>query len=960
MKLIPKHQNGSELIKRKQAFLKANGVNVKVDGRWGKWQQEQYNKLTEKDKHYNTTPLGFLSYLYDKTLGEGTTYHEDPQLVTGYTGEIKSDDRSAAKRWLSQQMNDNSTPLGYITQTVAPAAATAGAIVYGGVPLLNATGHGIKAVATNPQAALQTVKALPKVIKQAAPSLAKTFAKETAKGLAGASAVNVGSKLTTGKTWGQHVGELTGLSESAAEFTNPGWFVSPIYSGTKSAVSTLKDKTSNYLFSKGFNTLGQLVNRGPSKTFKTIKRQYNRPKLVNYQFLNDLNTIRDSKTFLARRHQPYTEIEYSIPEYKGLRLYFPLEKYSVPGNPALSTPDLALRESSTKFRQQFQNLLGNDGIVSGSTIGAGRGWVTTQPNDVEVITTRSLADKVKQKLNWKYNRTNSIGGESGTSEFATHSATPTVEFDYIEEKNGHAVGTLAHQIYAYLHPNEYAKLHNSILSKSHFKNINTHDIELPISADQLFAEFKNTPNAADNLHLLDILSAGANSFNPTKQATRAYNILLNPEFVDNVSPLLRTITQRYFGVGNKLPSEMYPKLNFSSPEQNKQFLHFINTQTQARLIPENLIDQISSNPSQMQNLFNAWYQQNLIGHRAVSIPAGQFTPASTFKSLFRNISSQGGGVESGGGLNHTTGAVVIDNNLVGSRQFPITYFPERIKTLEDFIKQYNRIQDRHNVYNQKWISNSPTISDLKRILSQTRQADIPIVRGDNYNQSYLGSFMPIKKEDIFSIFRQTKPEVGYALTYNFGKSLSKQDYTHYAKDPLIQNIPNWRGKNIYQVEQYLLDNFGKFTKNVDRSKKHRVKSQIRANKQYLTNSFNRNPGLRKLTTDDIKNLLNTVERQYDKRERLLKSQVRKMWEMDKWKKYIKAATLSSTAAVGIPYIFSNIGSNSESYRKYINKKYLSDFQKDYEDGLITKEELEDAGFVIDKDNKVTLPEENKE
>lgn len=45
MKLIPKHQNGNELIKRKQAFLKANGVNAKVDGRWGKWQQEQYDKL---------------------------------------------------------------------------------------------------------------------------------------------------------------------------------------------------------------------------------------------------------------------------------------------------------------------------------------------------------------------------------------------------------------------------------------------------------------------------------------------------------------------------------------------------------------------------------------------------------------------------------------------------------------------------------------------------------------------------------------------------------------------------------------------------------------------------------------------------------------------------------------------------------------------------------------------------
>ena len=955
MKLIPKYQNAGkiEANKRKQAFLNMNGYNIPVDGSWGKWQQEQYDKLTRKDKHYNTTPLGFLSYLYDATLGEGTTYQEDPQVVSGYTGEIKSDDRSSVKRYFSQQMNDNRTPLGYVTQTVLPSATTAAAIVYGGVPLFRAVSQGIKTAATNPKTVLQVAKTLPKVIKAAAPKAAKTFVKETAKGLLGSSAVNAISTSTTGKTWGRHVGELTGLSEDAAEFTNPGWFAGPIYQTARN----LKKPVSDYLFSKRHNILGQVINRGPIKTFKTIKRQYDRPKLANYQFLDDLNTIRDSKTFCARCRQPYTEIEYSIPEYKGLRLYFPLEKYSVPGNPALSTPDLALRESSTKFRQQFQNLLGNDGIVSGSTIGAGRGWVTTQPNDVEVITTRSLADKVKQKLNWKYNRTNSIGGESGTSEFATHSVTPTVEFDYIEEKNGHAVGTLAHQIYAYLHPNEYAKLHNSILSKSHFKDINTHDIELPISADQLFAEFKNTPNAVDNLHLLDILSAGANSLNPTKQATRAYNILLNPEFVNDVSPLLRTITQRYFGIGNKLPSEMYPKLNFSSPEQNKQFLHFINTQTQARLIPENLIDQISNNPSQMQNLFNAWYQQNLIGHRVVGVPEGQFTPASTFKSLFRNISSQGGGVQSGGGLNHTTGAVVIDNNLVGSRQFPITYFPERIKTLEDFIKQYNRIQDQHNVYNQKWISNSPTISDLKRILSQTRQADIPIVRGDNYNQSYLGSFMPMKKEDVFSIFRQTKPEIGYALTYIFGKPLSKQGYIYYAKDPLIQNIPKWRGKNIHQVEQYLLDNFDKFTKNVDRSKKRKVKNQIRTNKQYLTNSFNRNPGLRKLTTDDIKNLFNTVERQYDKRERLLKSQVHKMWEMDKWKKYIKAAIIP-TVVTGLPFTIYKLRESSQL--KNLFKTNPSIIQQRYEDGRYTREELEDAGFVINKDNKVTLPEENKE
>lgn len=183
MKLIPKYQNAGkiEANKRKQAFLNANGYNIPVDGSWGKWQQEQYDKLTRKDKHYNTTPLGLLSYLYDATLGEGTTYQEDPQVVSGYTGEIKSDDRSPVKRYFSQQMNDNRTPLGYVTQTVLPTAATAAAIVYGGVPLFRAVGQGIKTTATNPKTVLQVAKTLPKVIKPLFQKQLKHFLKKQPK-----------------------------------------------------------------------------------------------------------------------------------------------------------------------------------------------------------------------------------------------------------------------------------------------------------------------------------------------------------------------------------------------------------------------------------------------------------------------------------------------------------------------------------------------------------------------------------------------------------------------------------------------------------------------------------------------------------------------------------------------------------------------------------------------------------
>ena len=91
-----------EQNKRKQQFLNLNGIKVKIDGSWGPWQEEQYRKLTTKDKHYNITPLGFLSYVYDKTLGNGTTYQEDPTFVKGYSGEIKQDNRSSVRKYLDQ------------------------------------------------------------------------------------------------------------------------------------------------------------------------------------------------------------------------------------------------------------------------------------------------------------------------------------------------------------------------------------------------------------------------------------------------------------------------------------------------------------------------------------------------------------------------------------------------------------------------------------------------------------------------------------------------------------------------------------------------------------------------------------------------------------------------------------------------------------------------------------------
>lgn len=214
----------TEENKRKQRFLLRNGVNVKVDGSWGPWQQAQYSKLTTKEKPYQTTPLGLLSFTFDKLTGN-STYQEDPPEVKGYDGEIKSDNRSNTRRWVDQQMSNNRTPLGYVTQTVLPTGAVAAAVTYGAPVLYNAVTkgapfiyNGIRTVASNPA----TIKPALQTGVQTGLRLGKQLGKELVKGVVGMRAVNMATKATTGKTWGEQVSQSTGVSPEFGEILNPG------------------------------------------------------------------------------------------------------------------------------------------------------------------------------------------------------------------------------------------------------------------------------------------------------------------------------------------------------------------------------------------------------------------------------------------------------------------------------------------------------------------------------------------------------------------------------------------------------------------------------------------------------------------------------------------------------------------------------------------------------------------
>ena len=151
-------------------------------------------------------------------------------------------------------MQDNKTPLGFVTQTVLPSSAVAGTLVYGSPAIMN----GIRTSIFNPSAILPA---------------AKNLVKEGIKGGIGATAVNAVSKATTGKTWGEQIAQSAGVSSDLGEFTNPGFVLGfPVYNIGKN------------LYNKGIkqsigNKAIDLVNT--LSLNKTIKQKYVAPYMAS-------------------------------------------------------------------------------------------------------------------------------------------------------------------------------------------------------------------------------------------------------------------------------------------------------------------------------------------------------------------------------------------------------------------------------------------------------------------------------------------------------------------------------------------------------------------------------------------------------------------------------------------------------------------------------------------------------
>lgn len=325
-----------------------------------------------------------------------------------------------------------------------------------------------------------------------------------------------------------------------------------------------------------------------------------------------------------------------------------------------------------------------------------------------------------------------------------------------------------------------------------------------------------------------MLGAGVNSAseaNAMKHAERAWNLLLNQEHSQQVSKAINILGKKWFGSAYKIPSKEYHNLKFDDVQANKEFINNIINITDKK-IPDDYIDVVANNPEQMENLFNYWYQNNLVTHRQVGIPNERFTPKQTWDALFNQTHSTGGGTASGVGRNNTSGKQIAfrdyqgDNMVRGTIQTLITFHPEEIKNLSQFTKKFQEISDP-NVINDFSIYKDYPIDQVKPLTSE-QEADIlqtihsldrPIVRSMTtrrkvgaYNGSYVGVNYP---QDFDPVLGQRPSVVSYHQSPEFGFAFSPQ---------FKLNVKN----RIYSVNDYFLNTLDVGTAdkyNADRIKK---------------------------------------------------------------------------------------------------------------------------------------------
>lgn len=551
------------------------------------------------------------------------------------------------------------------------------------------------------------------------------------------------------------------------------------------------------------------------------------------------------------------------PEYQVLK-YNVVEEYpSISIHPPSTSEEIA---NFRAYRQSINDILKEDGLVAGSTVGYSRGYIQGgMNNDTEIITTRSRLADAQRKMKFTKVGENSIGGINGTSPLAK-GKTNQVEYDIIDEDaSGNATGTLAHQIFQALHPEEARQFYKAHIDKE----IPSYTLSLPIKAEQLLQELRQEGNM-EKVQMIDMFGAGINVKNPEafkKHATRAYNVLLNPEFIPQVRSTLDLMLHKQFGP--KVEQFSSKISDFTNVDDNKRFLNEIINANKLKYFSPEQVEEIAKNPEQMRNIFDYYNMNNFIGnrgmHRFSPFTRNYLTPSELREGFNANIQF-GGGAGSGVGLNMTSGAWKAGDSygsITGTRLLRTTY-DSNPQSIPDWITQYRRITDWNN-FPTSLFNEVGKPGEIARIEAESRKLNLPIWRHiatdrsvGAYNGSYAGPLYYETNPDNVFILHGVFPENGGLFTPRFrsyfGKPLLEERSTH---DNLLsydaQHPFEFLKSKGYEIRNYT-DEDDKYLNSIAR---HYPLDKVY---QHLLNRYNNVESLRGHTLSQSENILSKIHK----------------------------------------------------------------------------------------------------
>lgn len=484
--------------------------------------------------------------------------------------------------------------------------------------------------------------------------------------------------------------------------------------------------------------------------------------------------------------------------------------------------DQAVRQKITQYVDNLNAHMGEDGAVAGSLVhhrnglikGTSNGVSVVGPQDTEIYTTEARFPALAKKLEFQQATTNSVGGRKGTSPFtfrnndSSHQGVDT-EINIIQAtKDGKATGSVAHQIYRALFPEQYSKFSYDLAMSGHEEDL--FDTPLPISAEELLQLVRNSANMQK--HLLSDLVGMETFTRPQniKANTRLYNILFNdsPEVSAQLHDALQTVGKANMGSQYKLGTELYPNLSFEDVEANKQFLQDV-----FNLSPEEAT-KFASREDVMRNAVDIYNHSYSTGVRHVN-PQVLRNGANPKIELFTGNGQFGGGNASGLGLNTALlnpegGHSLGNDKLIAVNQFSLTNKPEEIKSVSDLTNQIRRLQDPVNFSTQPSENviilsreHSPHTyrKDLMQQISDIaneQNTPIQLNMGEHqYGFGYAGGLTPPISSGLRRSTR-TGPELGSLLP-----SLAKLKNQRIVAIPIPREWETPIGEYISQAQQKL-------------------------------------------------------------------------------------------------------------------------------------------------------------